>query len=61
MSQRQGIRLSYGLYLGRTGHNPPRGLSDWWVVMIANAVGTNGLKCLEIDQTGIEYSQDILI
>jgi hypothetical protein len=31
----------------RPGHNPPRRPSaGWWVLMTANASGTNGLTCL---------------
>jgi hypothetical protein len=37
----------FGLPTRRTDHSPPRGPSeDWWVLMTANAAGTNGLTCL---------------
>ncbi|RVE43287.1 hypothetical protein evm_012046 [Chilo suppressalis] len=32
--------------IGRLGHGPPRGPTDWWVLTTANAAGTNGLTCL---------------
>jgi hypothetical protein len=42
-----GTDLPYGLYIRRTGQNPPRGPSaGWWVLTTANAAGTNGLTCL---------------
>jgi hypothetical protein len=42
-----GTGLPYGLPTRRTSHNPPRGPSaSWWVLMIANAAGTYGLTCL---------------
>jgi hypothetical protein len=42
-----GTGFPYGLYIRRTGHDPPRGPSaDWWVLTAVNAAGTNGLKCL---------------
>jgi hypothetical protein len=42
-----GVGLPYALHIRRTSHNPPRGSSAFfWVLMTANAAGTNGLTCL---------------
>jgi hypothetical protein len=48
MSQLLGHRPSlWVIHIKRTGHNPPGGPSEgWWVLMTANAAGSNCLTCL---------------
>jgi hypothetical protein len=52
MSPCWGTGLPYGLHLRKTGHNPPRGPSAWWVLTTANAAGNNGLTCLPKHEYG---------
>jgi hypothetical protein len=41
-----GTGLYYRLHIRRTGHSIPPGPNvDWWVLIISNAGGTNGLTC----------------
>jgi hypothetical protein len=46
MSPLLGHRPSLWITYKKTGHNPPRGPNaDCWVLMTANAAGTNALTC----------------